>query len=266
MRIIDFSRSFLWWRVDTLKKPPQTASHVPPFTLNNARVPLDCLCHLEEKEGGGGGGGGGGGHRFALGASCKTERVGVERELWTEPNSDFVPILSDTQMLGVKTFQKAHMEVPLHPPSRGSQPERQLVDVAEAFDNARTDLAFAEGELLAGPAEVVEAVLGNRILVGRTAYEDERYRVQLEYPIKTVNANERDGFFQPDTGPVLLPDLSREPADLMAGLELAYIAFNQPDWAEFLVRVPTKVAPGVEVYHYSLRMRVDCVNEVVVVD
>ena len=50
MEIIDFSRSFLWWRVDTLKKPPQTASHQPPFTLNNARVPLDCLCRIEDKK------------------------------------------------------------------------------------------------------------------------------------------------------------------------------------------------------------------------
>ena len=258
MKIIDFSRSFLWWRVDTLKKPPQTASHQPPFTLNNARVPLECRCQMEEKEGGDT-------HCFYLGASCKTERVGVARDIWTEPNSDFVPIMSDTQMLGVKTYQAAHMGVPLHPPSRGSQPERQLVDFAEAFETARTDLAYANGELLMDPAEVVDAVLGNRILVGRTAYEDERYRVQLEYPIKTVNANERDVFFQPDTGPVLLPDLSREPADLLAGMELAYIAFNKPDWAEFLVRVPTRVDPGVEVYHYSHRMRIDCVNEVAVV-
>jgi len=157
------------------------------------------------------------------------------------------------------------MEVPLYPPSRGSQPDRQLVDLAEAFDSARTDVAFAQGELLEDPAEVVEAILGNRILVGRTTYEDERYRVQLEYPIKTVNANERDVFFQPDTGPVLIPDLSREPADLIAGLELAYIAFNKPDWAELLVRVPTKVASGEMVYHYSRSMRIECANEIVVV-
>ncbi len=261
MKIIDFSRSFLWWRVDTLKKPPQTASHQPPFTLNNARVPLDCLCRMEDKKEGGDGG-----FRFSLGASCKAERVGVDRDIWTEPNSDFIPIMSDTQMLGVKTYQTAHMEVALYPPSRGSQPERQLVDIAEAFDSARTDLTFAEGDLLADPAEVVEAILGNRILVGKTAYEDERYRVQLEYPIKTVNANERDAFFQPDTGPVLLPDLSREPADLIQGLELAYIAFNKPDWAEFLARVPSRADRGVEVYHYSHRMRIDCVNEVAVIN
>lgn len=259
MEIIDFSRSFLWWRVDTLKKPPQTSSHQPPFTLNNARVPLDCLCCMEEKEGTGDR------QRFSLGASCKTERVGVDRDIWTEPNSDFIPVMSATQMLGIKTFQTAHMEVPLYPPSRGSQSDRQLVDLAEAFDSARTDVAFAQGELLEDPAEVVEAILGNRILVGRTTYEDERYRVQLEYPIKTVNANERDVFFQPDTGPVLIPDLSREPDDLIAGLELAYIAFNKPDWAELLVRVPTKVDSGEKVYHYSRCMRIECANEIVVV-
>ena len=121
MKVIDFSRSFLWWRVDTLKKPPQTASHQPPFTLNNARVPLDCLCRIEDKKEGGDGG-----FRFSLGASCKAERVGVDRDIWTEPNADFIPIMSDTQMLGVKTYQTAHMEVALYPPSRGRQPAPRL--------------------------------------------------------------------------------------------------------------------------------------------
>ena len=107
------------------------------------------------------------------------------------------------------------------------------------------------------------AVLANEILVARTAYQDERYRVLIEYPIKTVNANERDWVFQPDTGPILLPDLNRAPTDLLGGMELAYIAFNQADWAEVVVRLPTSVAPGVNVYHYSQAARIACVNEVI---
>ena len=121
---------------------------------------------------------------------------------------------------------------------------------------------YKEGRLLENAKDRVEAVLVNEILVARTAYQDDRYRVAIEYPIKTVNANERDWVFQPDTGPILLPDLSREPGDLIGGMELAYIAFNQEDWAEVVVRLPTVVAEGVQVYHYSRAARIHATNEV----
>ena len=41
METVDFSRSFLTFRTDWQKKPSQTASHKPPFTLNNARILLN---------------------------------------------------------------------------------------------------------------------------------------------------------------------------------------------------------------------------------
>jgi hypothetical protein len=254
--VIDFARSFLWWRNDLLDKPPLTQTSKPPFTLNNARVPLDCLCRIEDKTSDAV-------EFFALGASCKTERVGVERDIWMEPNADFIPVMSGTRFLALKTYHRAGIELPLEPPSLGYQPERQEVAIAEAFASARFDVRHAEGRLLENAKERVEAVLANEILVARTAYQDERYRVLIEYPIKTVNANERDWVFQPDTGPILLPDLNRAPPDLLGGMELAYIAFNQADWAEVVVRLPTSVAPGVNVYHYSQAARIACVNEVI---
>ena len=82
--------------------------------------------------------------------------------------------------------------------------------------------------------------------------------------MKTVNANERDVLFQPDTGPVLVPDLEVEPAELIGSLELAFIAFHRFDWAELLLRVPVPVAEGVEVHHYARSVRIDCRNELLV--
>jgi hypothetical protein len=41
------------------------------------------------------------------------------------------------------------------------------------------------------------------------------------------------------------------------GLELAFAAFNSPQWTEFIVRVKTPVGADVEVYHYG---RVACYN------
>src|SRR5689334_11134335 len=132
MKAVDFSRSYLTFRIDTLKKPPKTVSHQPPFTLNNARVQIDCCCEIEDKLSGLI-------QDFVLGASCKTERVGVEQDIWLEPNADFVPIFSREEFMHLKTYDLADKGVMLYPPSLGVQSERQTVKVAEAFDSLRID-------------------------------------------------------------------------------------------------------------------------------
>jgi hypothetical protein len=78
-----------------------------------------------------------------------------------------------------------------------------------------------------------------------------------------MNASEREIFYQTDTGPLLIPDLEREPDDIVNGFELAFSAFNSPNWTEFIVRTPTEVAPGVNVYHYSKPVRIECSNQVI---
>src|SRR5262249_33832279 len=141
---------------------------------------------------------------FVLGASCKSERVGVERDIWTEPNADFAPIFSRERFLTIKTFDRADRTVSFYPPSRGVQPDRQSGTIADAgFDSIRIDVAECEGEALETPQAIVNAVLSNEPLVGRTVLENERYRAVLDYPVKTINANERDWIYQTDTGPVL---------------------------------------------------------------
>lgn len=253
MPTIDFARSFLWWRIDADKLPPGTVTVPPPYALNNARVPLDCLCVVGETATGKR-------RQFALGASCKTEAVGAERDIWPQPNADFIPVLSDDgEMLGIKTYDIVGRQLPLV--VGAMQPERQVSKVAEVFESARTDITRVDAEPLATAAEVVAAILANRRLVARTLYGDERYRIELEYPVKTVNANERDTVFQPDTGPVLVPDFEREPEEMIDSLQLAFIAFHTFDWAELLVRVPVPVADGVEVYHYARSMRIESRNE-----
>ena len=255
MKAIDFSRSFLTFRIDTLKKPPQTASHKPPFTLNNARIPLDCRCEITDK-------GTSESQEFVLGVNCKTERVGVERDIWTEPNADFVPIFSREQFMNLKAFDHAGKQVMLYPPSLGVQPERQVGRVAEAFDSVRIDLVYRAGEILETVDQIIEATLANHPLVARTEIEADRYVAAIDYPVKTMNANEREKIYQTDTGPVLLPDLSREPEDLISGFELAFAAFNSSHWIEFLVRVPTPIAEGISVYHYSHPIRFDARNQI----
>ncbi len=256
MTTIDFARSFLTFRIDTKRKPPQTASHKPPYTLNNARIQIECRLKVTEKATQQV-------QLFVLGANCKTERVGVLRDIWTEPNADFIPIFSDNAFMHLKTYAQAGEGVELFPPGSGTQSERQTGLSADAFDNVRIDVVETDGTHLENQTDVVQATLNNTRLNAVTTIENDRYKAVVEYPVRTMNANERDNVYQTDTGPVLFPDLTCEPEDMLTQLELAFTAFNAPDWIEVLVRVPTKVHDDVDVYHFSKSLRLDAVNEVI---
>ena len=130
------------------------------------------------------------------------------------------------------------------------------------FGGTTTYLREREREV-EGPTVVVEQVLANRLLNAITTIESKRYTAAIEYPVKTINANERDSVYQPDTGPVLFPDLSLEPEDLIEGMQLAYVAFNTSSWAEFIVRVPTPLTEEISVYHYSENVRLHTHNQII---
>ncbi len=255
MQAVDFSRSFISFRVDWEKKKSQTASHKPPYTLNNCRIELECVCTIEGQDGFS--------EQFALGASCKTERVGVDQDIWTEPNADFVPLFGREKFLILKAFDRAGKTVKLYPPSLGNQPERQVGSIAENYNSGGIKIVRTKAEVLDSPQAIVEATLANEPLIAITQLSGSRYTATLEYPVKSMNANERDWVYQTDTGPMLLPDFERQPDDLIAGMELAYSAFNCPDWIELLVRVPTPIADGISVHHYSRSLHLDAHNQMV---
>ena len=254
MNTFDFHRSFFTFRIDTLVKQPLTVTHKPPFSLNNARIPIECRCVVTEKATDQS-------QAFVLGASCKTERVGVEGDIWLEPNADFCPIFSDDRYLSLKTYSQVGTTMELFPPGSGSQSDRQTGLIDATYDSVKIDMTECEGTPLDSAQEIVEAVLADQNLVARTELENDRYHALIEHPVKTINANERDWIYQTDTGPVLFPDLSVEPDAMLTSLELAYSAFNCPDWIEFIVRRVTPTTSDVSVYHYSDAVRCDSRNQ-----
>ena len=256
MDTIDFSRSFLTFRIDAKKRPPQTASHKPPYSLNNCRIRIECRLQVTEKTSSQM-------STCVLGASCKTERVGVARDIWTVPNADFAPVFSATEFMHIKTYARAGEGVELYPPGRGRQSERQSGLIADAFDDVRIDIVERDGAPLVTAAEIVQATLNNTVLIAKTTLESDRYTAVLEYPVKTMNANERDDIYQTDTGPILFPDLTCDRDELLPRLQLAYAAFNCPAWIEFLIRDPVPVAEDIDVYHYSRSVRCDARNEII---
>ena len=254
MKVLDYARSSLIFRIDTLIKPPITASHKPPFSLNNARILLESSCWITDERDGRT-------RRFVHGASCKTERVGVERDIWMLPNADFIPIASEERILALKTYARQGDSIPLWPAGRGAQNERQEVSLEDAYSGFSVDLTEVDAEPLPDARLIVNAVLAAERLVARTTLTEGPYTAVIEYPVKTINANERDWIYQTDTGPHLFPDLTLPPDDLLGGMQLAFSAFNVPAWTEFIVRAPTKITGDVLVWHFSQPVRLDAHNE-----
>lgn len=258
MRVPDFARSFLTFRIDLEKRPPMTVSHKPPFSLNNARMQLEARCRIDDRESGAN-------REYVLGAACKTERVGVPSDIWTEPNADMCMILSQADCLILKSWDKNDKGVMLYPPSLGPQPERQMESVADAFDDIKINLRLVEGEVLATPEEIVAATLASELLVGQVAFTaQDRYDVILDFPVKTINANERDNIYQTDTGPIIFPDFSLAFTDIRDTFHLAFVAFNSPDWAEFILQVPTPLTGDLSVNHYSKPVRLEGTHNTIV--
>ena len=254
--VINFSRSFVAFSIDTQSRPPATMIHHPVVTQNYSRKPIDCLLTIEDRRQDRS-------LRFVLPPSCKTEVLGVDSGIFSMPNADFVPIFSDNRFLGIKTyaFIGQEQEVKLAVTSE-AQPDRQFGLIADVFEDVRIDIQSAPGTHLTAIDQSVEAVYDHVPLSARTTIHNQRYTAVIEHPLKTINVGRREPFYQTDTGAVMLPDLSREWDDMIEGIELAYAAFNSSDWVEFIVREPTETSQGDRVYHYNRSIRWDSVNEI----
>ena len=257
MDTIDFSRSCLRFRVDLAAQPAITLSHKMPTTVNNVRILLECrttLTHVRTGQV----------ISYVLGASCKTERVGGTDPLWLEPNADFCLAASKDEFLITKCWQRNNIGVMRNPPSLGPQPERQIGLVPEAWASFSIEPRIVKGRMLAGVHEVINAIRDDKPIVAVLEYTEGDYRVVIEHPVKTINYSEKELVYQTDTGPVLVPDLTPERRKneprLIGCMDLAYAAFNNPEWADVILQVPTPVhaekAPGVTVSHYSKPRRI----------
>lgn len=250
VEICDFTRSFIRWRIDTTKKQATTVSRKLPMTLINIRIPLECCAQITAPQAKRA-------TQYVLCSSCKSEQVWVKRDIWHQPNADLCVFASRDQFLGFKRWDRVDKGVMRYPPSLGVQPERQLVDPAEAFDSFSIDINKRNGRRLNTIDQIIEVIGSSRPIVAQTEYDARGYHILLEYPVKTANFSERERYYQVDTGPVLLPDLDGDYHELIEGFRIAYIAHNCAEWAEFIVNVPTPLTPDIKVHHYSIAQRIE---------
>lgn len=231
MSSLDFARSFV--------------TFVTPGRGNNARIQVECRCEFSDAD-----------RRLTeelfLVASCKSEDTYAPRDLFLQPNYDFCGLFNEQQFAIIRTHADAAQDAP------------DAALVVGRFERVYRQIVTCPARLLETPAQVVEATLAGQPLVARTHLADPagRFRCLLEYPVKTMNANDLQMIFQVDTGPVPFPSWEPDLELTVARLRLAYVAFNAPDFADFVLLAPTQLAPGVLTPHFSEVISVEARNEI----
>ena len=213
--------------------------------MNNARILLDCRCRDHRT-----------GDRtdahIVLGGDCKTERVGADADLLLGPERRLHP-----DLLGRRVH--AHQDVRAggdRLPGRSTRVAASSPTGCASRSRGRSSASTSTSSSAKASASRMRPPSSRRCWPttcssASIGCESDRYAAEIEYPVKTINANERDWVYQTDTGPILFPDLDCEPRRAAPGLELAFTAANDPTGREFIVRARTPIADGVEVYHYS---------------
>ena len=115
--------------------------------------------------------------------------------------------------------------------------------------------------------EIIQATHECRAIVAQTEiWNDETgLRAIIEHPVKTMNTRRQGNAYQTDTGPVAFPDLGQRTEKLVDRISLAFVAFNAPHFADFVIEVPTLIdtaheADKTQVYHYSQRVSLAAKN------
>jgi hypothetical protein len=187
--------------------------------------------------------------------SCKSEDTFAEHDLFYEDNYDFLPIFGPEW--GAVFRRHAYL----------NEGYRSVQAAHELWGGQRYHLRErADAREIVSNEEICAATAGWEPLVARTEIRDEAAgrRAVLEYPVKTMNIHPETGKYQVDTGPVVLPDLSLPLDRQPHGFALAFVAFNTPHAADFVIEAPTTVTNAAgqtcQIYHYSRRVSLAAQN------
>jgi len=250
----NFQASFMTWDLPYRKDPRPYARHNTPHG-NMARIELDAIIDVIDRQSGKQ-------ERFVLIAACRAEWVYAEDRLFQLPGREYRQIYSLTQErnMGQRLTDTGQV-------SRGHP-------VSDNFRAIKIDVVtYRHSTPLRTSAEIAAATAANRRLVARTRIDDPAgpHSYLLEYPIRTMNFQPKTDSFQVDTGPLLVPDFKSGAQRAVDRLEMAHVAYNRLDRAEFILRRPTPVEdengkPLCHVLHFSEVREDRVVNEILAVD
>lgn len=215
MQVLDYGRAFV--------------TFVTPGRGNNARLQVESRCTISD---------GRQSQEFWFYASCKSEDTFATQDLFYADNYDFCGVFSDEEYAIYRTRARhtdTFVEAGLW---RGR------------FDDLVKHLPTVEAEVLPDARAAVQASLDHRLLYGEVVFQEAGHLIRLEFPIKTMNANDIEWMYQVDTGPVCIPDFARDAERMVERLEPAFVAYNAPDFADFVVQRP-QAEGGTTVTHYG---------------
>ena len=187
--------------------------------------------------------------------SCKSENTFAEKDLFHKDNYDFLPIFGPED--GVIFRRKAW----------GNPDYRQVRKAAEMWSGQVYKLVRPRKiRLLRTNREIRAATDAGTPIVAQTEINDAGtgLRAILEFPVKTMNIHDGRDLYQVDSGPVAFADLTQRYGRPAEALQLAYVAFNGPGSADFVIEAPTPIAAGgrevARVHHYSQLKSLPAVN------
>lgn len=199
---------------------------------------------------------------YYQGGACKSEDTFAAKDLFYKDNYDFTPIFGKDKVLIFRRHfdeRPGYRKVQLMSDTWGADPIIKLpqpksITLLDTFE------------------KIKEATLEGVPIVTQTEITDEKtgLSAMIECPCKTMNINSETKMYQTDTGPVVLPDISKIYDEPMDALRLAFIAFNVPHFADFVVEAPVPITENGKtiksVLHYSELITHQAVNRIYAVD
>ena len=184
--------------------------------------------------------------------SCKSENTFGATDLLLADNYDFLPIFGPEWSVVFR--RKAYL----------NEGYSEIRPSDEWWDGPQYYLVEGqEVEELTSNEAIRQATYDFAPIVTQTEIRNDetRLRAIIECPVKTMNTRRGDDMYQVDTGPVAFPDLSQRRERLIDGIALAFVVFNAPHFADFVLEVPTAVG-GEQVHHYSEILSLEAENRV----
>jgi hypothetical protein len=189
--------------------------------------------------------------------ACKSEDTFAPKDLFQKDNYDFLPILGGDEWL---IFRRRAW---LNPNYRSiAKIEKLWGKPILKLREAREVVELTTWEQIRDATAAAIPIVTQTEIVGPEA----GLKAVIECPTKTMNISLDRKLYQVDTGPIAFPDLSKRYDPQIDCLSLAFIAFNAPDFADFVVEQPTpatndgKDTP--QVYHYSKPFSLKAKNRV----
>jgi hypothetical protein len=164
--------------------------------------------------------------------ACKSEDTFARKNLFYRDNFDFTPIFG------------THSTVIFRRKAWLNTNYRTIYPADAPWGGTIDHLCFAaQARLLKTNAAILRATIDALPLVAQTEIWNQKagLRVVLEYPVKTMNINKEKQIYQVDTGPVVFPDVARRRKNLAEAINLAFVAFNVPQFADFVIEAPTAI-------------------------